>query len=179
MNLLHDRRIPLFLLLLLFFIPLNLYVIGEWIGTGLQWALFRYQETSYGTSFITVTRDFEYIIYGTLTGKTAVSIALWITGTALLILAFVVLAAMILDEMDEKKHLPGLLVIASGMLLLLSCMTQYGHFLSGPAGFSIPIGIPLVLVVGWLIYSKTIGWEEKKTVPEEANPDEQHGDEST
>jgi len=167
MNLLHDRRIPLIIILLLFVIPLNIYVIGEWIGTGVQWALFRYQETSYGISLITLTRDFEYITTGTLTGKTAVSIALWGAGTILLIIAFLALAAMIAEEMNDKVHLPGLLVIASGILLLASCMTQYGPFFSGPAGISIPLGIPLMLVVGWLIYSKTIGWDEKKYIPED------------
>lgn len=172
MNLLHDRRVPLFLVLLLFFIPLNLYVIGEWIGTGLQWALFRYQETGYGTSLITLARDFDYIIYGVLTGKTAVSIAFWITGTALLIIAILMLAVMITDEMNEKMHLPGLLVIASGILYIASCMAQYGLFFSGPAGTSIPIGIPLILIVGWLIYSKTIGWDEKKSISTETKPDD-------
>lgn len=172
MNLLHDRRVPLFLVLLLFSIPLNLYVISEWIGTGLQWALFRYQETSFGISLITLTRDFEYITTGTLTGKTAISIALWGAGTILLIVAFLALAAMISEEMNDKVHLPGLLVIASGILFIASCMTQYGPFFSGPAGISIPIGIPLVLVVGWLIYSKTIGCEKEKSVPEETRSHE-------
>ena len=169
MNLLHDRRIPLILILLLFVIPLNVYVIGDWIGTGIQWALFRYQETSYGISLITLTRDFEYITYSVLTGKTAVSIALWGAGTILLIIAFLALAAMIAEEMNDKVHLPGLLVIASGILYIASCMTQYGPFFTGPAGISIPIGIPLILAVGWLIYSKTIGGDEKKQVPEDTN----------
>jgi len=167
MNLLNDRRIPLVLVLLLFIIPLNVYVIGEWIGTGVQWALLRYQETSYGVSLITLSRDYEFIISGFLTGKTAVSIAFWITGTILFIIAFIALGVMVLEGMNEKKHLPGLLVIASGILYLASCMTQYGPLFRGPAGFSIPVGIPLILAVGWLIYSKTIGGDEKKHVPED------------
>lgn len=179
MNLLRDPKVSLFLVLLLFFIPQNLYVIGDWVGIGIQWALFRYQETTYGISFITLTRDNEFLTYGVLTGKTAVSIALWGAGTILLIIALLALAGLIAEEMNEKKHLPGLLVIASGILYIGSCMTQYGPFFSGPAGISIPIGIPLVLVVGWLIYSKTIGWEEKKSVPEEMSSDDQNVDQST
>ncbi len=162
MNLLHDRRIPLILILLLFFIPLNIYVIGEWIGTGIQWALFRYQDTVFGTSLITLTRDFEFIASGILTGKTAISIGFWITGTILLILAFITLVVIIGEEKDEKIHIPGFMIMASGILLLLSCMAQYGLFLSGPAGFSIPIGIPLVLAIGWLISSKTIGGNKRE-----------------
>jgi hypothetical protein len=157
MNLLHDRRIPLLLTLLLFLIPLNIYVIGEWIGTGVQWALFRYQDSAYGTSLITLTRDLEYVISGIITGKSAISLSLWVAGAILLIVAFIALAALFAENMDEKMHIPGLLVIASGVLLLASCVTQYGPLLSGPAGFSVPIGIPLVWVVGWLIYMQRGG----------------------
>ena len=167
MNLLHDRRIPLILILLLFVIPLNIYVIGEWIGTGIQWALFRYQDTLYGSNLITLTMDFEYITKGILTGKTVFSIAFWIAGTILFIIAFIALGVMVLEGMNEKKHLSGLLVIASGILYLASCMIQYGPFFRGPAGISIPVGIPLILAIGWLIYSKTIGGDEKKHVPED------------
>lgn len=166
MNILHDRRIPLILLLLLFVIPLNIYVIGDWIGTGVQWALFRYQDTVFGTSLITLTSEFEYIISGTLTGRTAFSISFWIVGIVLLVIAFITLAAMIAEEMKEKTHIPGLLVIASGILLLLSCITQYGLQFSGPAGFCIPVGIPFTLVLGWLIYSRTWQGNEKKASDE-------------
>lgn len=155
MTLLPDRRIPLLLVLLLFFIPLNVYVIGEWMGTGLQWALLRYQETSYGTSLITIARDIEYITGGVLTGKTAVSIGLWVAGVALLAAALVTLAAMVAEEIEGKARTAGLVVIASGILMLASCIAQYGPLLSGPAGFAVPVGIPLVLAVGWLIYSGT------------------------
>lgn len=147
-----DRRLLFAPLFLLFLIPLNIYVIGDWIGTGVQWALFRYQDTSYGTSLITLDREIWYITSGLITGKSAISISLWVAGAALLVISCIVLAALIAEEMDEHIRIPGLMVIASGILLLLSCMTQYGPLLSGPAGFSVPIGIPLVWVVGWLIF---------------------------
>lgn len=148
----RDQRILPIVTLLLFLIPLNIYVIGDWIGTGVQWALFRYQDTSYGTSFITLFREFEYVTSGIIAGKSAVSISLWVAGAFLLVISCIVLAVMIAEEMDEHIQVPGLMVIASGILLLLSCMAQYGPLLSGPAGFSIPVGIPLVWAVGWLIF---------------------------
>ncbi len=147
-----DRRLLLVPVLLLFLVPLNIYVIGDWIGTGVQWALFRYQDTSYGTSLITLDRDIWYITSGLITGKSAISISLWVAGTVLLVISCIVLAVLIAEEIDEHIQIPGLMVIVSGILLLLSCMTQYGPLLSGPAGFSVPIGIPLVWVVGWLIF---------------------------
>ncbi|OPY40095.1 MAG: hypothetical protein A4E40_00906 [Methanoregulaceae archaeon PtaU1.Bin059] len=149
-----DRRFLLIPLLLLFIIPLNIYVIGDWIGTGVQWALFRYQDTLYGTSFITPDREVWYLTSGLITGKSAVSISLWVAGAVLLVISCIALAVMIAEEMDEHFRIPGLMVIASSILLLLSCMTQYGPLLSGPAGFSVPVGIPLVWAVGWLIFSQ-------------------------
>ncbi|OPX67439.1 MAG: hypothetical protein A4E36_01677 [Methanoregulaceae archaeon PtaB.Bin009] len=148
----QDRRLLLVVTFLLFLIPLNIYVIGDWIGTGIQWALFRYQDTSYGTSFITLFREIEYVTSGIIAGKSAVSISLWVAGAFLLVISLITLAMVIAEEMDEHIQVPGLMVIASGILLLLSCMAQYGPLLSGPAGFSIPVGIPLVWAVGWLIF---------------------------
>ena len=148
----QDRRLLLVPVLLLFLIPLNIFVIGDWIGKGVQWALFRYQDTSYGTSLITLFRETEYVTSGIITGKSAVSISLWVAGAFLLVISCIVLAVMIAEEMDEHIQIPGLMVIAAGILLLLSCMTQYGPLLSGPAGFSVPVGVPLVWAVGWLIF---------------------------
>ena len=148
----QDRRLLLVPVLLLFLIPLNIFVIGDWIGKGVQWALFRYQDTSYGTSFITLFRETEYVTSGIIAGKSAVSISLWVAGAFLLVISCIVLAVLIAEEIDEHIQIPGLMVIASGILLLLSCMAQYGPLLSGPAGSSVPIGIPLVWAVGWLIF---------------------------
>ncbi len=152
MTRIRDQRILPIVTFLLFLVPLNIYVIGDWIGTGVQWALFRYQDTSYGTSFITLFREIEYVTSGIIAGKSAVSISLWIAGAFLLVISCVVLAVMIAEEMNEHIQVPGLMVIASGILILISCMAQYGPLLSGPAGFSVPIGIPLVWAVGWLIF---------------------------
>lgn len=154
MTLLHDRRIPLLAALVLLLVPLDIYVIGERVGTGVQWVLFRYQDSSYGTSLITVARETEYVTSGIIAGKSAVSLSLWIAGATLLLAACIALAVLIAEHMDDRVHLSGLAVIASGFLFIASCMVQYGPFLSGPAGFSVPVGIPLVWAVGWWIFSQ-------------------------
>ena len=43
-------KISLLLQCLVFLIPVNIYVIGDWLGTGVQWVLFRYQQTYLGNS---------------------------------------------------------------------------------------------------------------------------------
>lgn len=150
---LKDRRFPLLLTLLLFVIPLNIYVIGEWLASGVQWAFFKYQTFSMGDSLITFSRDLEFISMGLYTGKTAFSVYLWTAGVAVLILALLLLmAAFAEEEKDHDPRFPGLLLASGGFFFLASCMSQYGFFLNGPAGFTIPIGVPLVWVVGWWVY---------------------------
>ena len=44
---------------LLFFVPLNIYGIGNYLATGVQWALFRYQQSYLGNSLILIQGDLE------------------------------------------------------------------------------------------------------------------------
>ncbi len=37
---------------LIFLIPLNIYMWGDWILVSVQWAFFRYMQTPYGNSLI-------------------------------------------------------------------------------------------------------------------------------
>jgi hypothetical protein len=129
-------------------IPVNVYVIGDWIGAGIQWALFRYQVTTYGTSIISILTDGGYILNGALQGRTAFSIGLWILGTILLIAAF--LAALFSGD-ESSARLRGFALVSGTLLLLLSSIVQYGPFLNGPAGFAVPVGIPVLFMLGFLI----------------------------
>ncbi|MEM2124290.1 MAG: hypothetical protein QXL43_03010, partial [Methanolinea sp.] len=45
----------------------------------------------------------------------------------------------------------GFAVAAAGVLLSASCIVQYGPLLSGPAGISLPVGIPLVFAAAWIM----------------------------
>ncbi len=169
---LHDRRIPLLLTLLLFVIPLNIYVIGQWLASGVQWAFFRYQTFSMGDSLITLSRELEYVSMEIYAGKTAFSVYLWVAGVAVLIAALLLLLAAFADqEKDNDPRFPGLLLVSGGFFFLASCIAQYGFLLNGPAGFAVPIGVPLVWVVGWWVYRG--GWGEE----EEGSHDMEEGTE--
>jgi hypothetical protein len=127
-------------------IPLNIYIIGEWLGTGIQWVLFRYQDTYMGTNFISVLDELYYISNGNITGKSALSVQLWQTGVVIL---FVGIIFLLLDRVVNKNvAISGVLLISSGLFFLTAVFLQYGLYLSGPAGTSIPIGIPLVFIIG-------------------------------
>jgi hypothetical protein len=45
----------------LFVIPLNIFIISNDIGFGLQWIFFRYQITYLGSSTIPITADLNYM----------------------------------------------------------------------------------------------------------------------
>jgi len=65
--------LPLLLQFLLFFIPVNIYLIGDGLGAGIQWSLFRYQVTYMGTSLILASRDLTYVLTELMGGREAVS----------------------------------------------------------------------------------------------------------
>jgi hypothetical protein len=137
---------------LLFLIPLNIYVIGDWMATGIQWALFRYQESYMGNSLILLNRDLLYTLTGVLTGKSAIPILLWFIGAVLLVISFFILIFAWNNEEPVALKKSAVLTIAGGLLFLLAMFFQYGILLHGEKGFSIPFGVPLILFTGWLIY---------------------------
>lgn len=153
MDLLSDRRIAPLLLPVLLVVPLNLYVIGDWLGSGVQWALFRYQETSYGPSLITIASDIGYVSSGLIAGRTAVSFILWDAGAVILFASFIVLLPAVAEGKVQWIRHAGIAVAASGVLLVASCIVQYGPLLSAPSGFSVPIGVPLVFAVAGVLFS--------------------------
>ena len=84
-------RLPLIIECLLFFVPLNIYGIGNNLATGVQWALFRYQESYLGNSLILIHRDLGYVLNDTLRGSSAFSTVIWILGAFLLVAALILL----------------------------------------------------------------------------------------
>jgi len=129
-----------------FILPLQCFIMGDNLGLGIQGAVFRYQMTGQGNSLIPITRELEYIARGIYSGKTALSVVLWTLGT-------VVLAVTTMLSLVHWNRLPlsririilaGL--VSAGILFLGSCITQYGLFLSGPAGISLPLGVGILFL---------------------------------
>ena len=46
----------------------------------------------------------------------------------------------------------ALCIIAAGVLFIISVFVQYGLLLNNLHGFCVPIGIPLILIIGGWIY---------------------------
>ena len=146
----HMNRFKISLLLqcLVFLIPVNIYVIGDWLGTGVQWVLFRYQQTYLGNSLILITREITFVLSGTISGRSAISITLWAIGVFLFIVAtfLVILANVNKDSPLIKKA--SFFTLAGGIIIAVSTLVQYGFLLNSQSGFTLPIGIPIILIIG-------------------------------
>jgi hypothetical protein len=139
---------------MLFFIPLNVYIIGDWLGTGIQWIFFRYQQTYIGTSNIFVNRDIEFVLSGIITGKSAFSLILGALGAAFVLISFFLILINYRISVSSNKY-PGILLILGGLSFLAADLLQYGVLLHGPVGICIPIGLPCLIIYGWWIASTT------------------------
>jgi hypothetical protein len=137
---------------ILFFLPLQCFVIGDNMGIGVQGAVYRYQITTNGNSLIPVTTEVTYVTSGLITGKTANSILFWIAGTVfLIILTF--LSFLKYEYFNSRSiQLLSIGLFGASICHLLSCSIQYGPFLQGPAGRSLPAGVVLTILFSIFIY---------------------------
>ncbi len=129
-------------------LPMNIFLIGEeGLGAALQFPFLRYQQTYLGNGVITVLRDLDYVTSGIITGRSALSIVLWVLGTLLLVAAIVYFAARRQEGYKSFRTPLSLLVGGAGGAYLASCFAQYGLTLHGPAGLAIPVGVPLIFAI--------------------------------
>jgi hypothetical protein len=156
--------------LLLLVIPIHVYLIGDGIGVGIQSAILNYKSTYLGDSLTHAFIELNYVLSGLITGKTAYSILLWFAGFLLLLIALLsIILAGYHEEVRDRRS--GYLYLAAGLCFLVSIFIQYGIWFVGPAGISIPIGIPLILYFGWWYHTSQM----KKS---ESSADEvEHSDE--
>ena len=130
-----------------FILPINVFLIGDFFGAGLQFPLIRIQETHLGWSIIFIWREFWYVANGVITGRSAFSIHLWIGGVLLLVTAAVLLNS------NRGHETRGVTVYGLACALLMgSTIVQYGPLFSGPAGVCVPIGLPLLVVIGYILW---------------------------
>jgi hypothetical protein len=147
-----------------FVIPLHVYSIGGDQGIGIQGSFYRYQVTAYGPMMITIVQDISYVTGGIYSGRTALSIVLWVTGSISLVIA----TLLHLIRMDyTHQYNPtdtALLLIGAGTLYVVSCIAQFGPFFNGSAGISMPFGgFALILLgIGMIMYPFLVGYPVPK-----------------
>jgi len=75
----------------LFIIPLNIDRVGNNLCSGIQWALFHYQQTIYGSQVFTIVDDLGYVFLSIIGGRSAISLLLWSCATFILIAVIAIL----------------------------------------------------------------------------------------
>ena len=167
----------LYLLAAALILPVNIYLIGEEIlGAGLQFSFLRYQQTYLGTNVITLADDLGYVTSGIIGGRSALSILLWALGTALLLVAAGYLIYTRYNSVAGSRRPLALLTIGGAIAYLLACIAQYGPTLRGPAGLTIPVGVPLIVAIAVYIL-KTEGMDDELEYEEEDEDDWEEADE--
>ena len=141
-------RIAFILQCLVFCIPINIYIIGDWMGVGIQWALVRYQQSYLGSSLISFTNDIAYINSGIIQGRTAIAFSIWALAVFLLIISFILNLLDIQKRRSTYLKNTFLITIITGLLFLLSDFVQYSTALHSAGGLCIPLGIPLIFFIG-------------------------------
>lgn len=138
---------------LIFCIPVSVYVIGSMLGAGVQFPLFRYQDTYMGTNVITIARDLQYVLEGTITGRSALMPVLWTAGVVSGMVGFVSVAVPPRMHGLYSPRRGGICIMGAGLLYLVALIAQYGPAFSSSGGFAIPVGVPVLVAAGWLVWS--------------------------
>ncbi|MDD1696169.1 MAG: hypothetical protein LUQ54_04650 [Methanoregula sp.] len=140
-------NISLLLQCLIFLIPLNIYMWGDWILVDLQWALFRYQQSPYGDSLILGYKDILYILHGQTTGLYNVAAAVfWTIGAAILLIGLLITLVAFARKESDKIKTASYFTLLGGIFLGISALCRFN------GGFAVPVGVPLILIIGWWMY---------------------------
>lgn len=162
-------KILLLLQCLLLVIPLNVFMWGDWLLVNVQWALVRYQQSPYGPSIIPIYKDLLYIVQGQTTGMyNILAASFWAIGTVLLLIGLLITLFAWVNERPGLIRTVSILTLCSGVLF---CFSALGRFVGG---FSIPLGVPIILFIGWWMYLQEPEPEDDEDIPvaEETTGDE-------
>jgi hypothetical protein len=155
-------KILLFFQCLILLIPLNIFMWGDWMLIDLQWALVRYQFSSVGTSIILGYKDILYILLGLNTGiYNILAATFWTIGSILLILALVLTLIAWINEQSGLIRTASFCILGGGVMFSLSALGRF------TGGFSIPIGVPVILLIGWWMYRQEPEYDDEEGVPDD------------
>jgi hypothetical protein len=162
-----DRfKIPLFLQIFLFAIPINFYVIGDGIGSGIQWFFFRYQQTTMGTGFIFLSKELTYVQKGMITGKSAIFPVFWVIGVSLIVFATILMLSAYVKSEPRYMRIAAVLNLGGIIAFLLAIITQYGLSFQSAAGIAIPFGLVIILITACWQYHESVNAVDDEQEPE-------------
>jgi hypothetical protein len=122
-------------------------------------------QTPYGNSLIIGYKDMLYILQGQSTGLYNIAAAvLWTTGVIILLATLIVTIVAFTREESDKLKTASYFTMAGGIFLGLSAVCRFN------GGFAIPIGVPIILIIGWWMYTAADETEEPENEPEDGAP---------
>ncbi len=160
-------RIPLILQCLVFLIPLNIFMWGDWIIVDLQWAFFRFQSSPYGDSLIPIYKDISYILLGQTSGiHPVLAVVFWVAGGTLLVIGLLSILFAYINERPDFIRKTSIITIFAGIFFGLSAIERF------VGGFAIPVGVPVILIIGWWMYREGSGDDAADDEPGDGNDEE-------
>jgi 4-amino-4-deoxy-L-arabinose transferase-like glycosyltransferase len=153
-------KLPLIFQCLIFLLPLNIYMWGDWLIVSVQWALFRYMQSPYGASLILGNNDILYILRGQSTGLYNIgAVVFWATGVLILLIGLIVTIVAYAKEEPDNIRTASYFTLAGGIFLGLSALCRFN------GGFAIPVGVPIILIIGWWMYKEADETDETDNEP--------------
>lgn len=147
------QLITVILITFCFLLPINFYVIGNNNGYGFQGAFYNYKFYESNGWLLPVTSDIGYVINGDYTGRTMLSVIFWFIGSIILFSATGLWLT--IKPLKSIVCVVSYSLIISGGFYFISIIFQYGPLFNGPAGISIPFGIPFLFIFGYLIFTSS------------------------
>jgi hypothetical protein len=89
---------------------------------------------------------------------------LWTTGVIILLATLIVTIVAFTREESDKLKTASYFTMAGGIFLGLSAVCRFN------GGFAIPIGVPIILIIGWWMYTAADETEEPENEPEDGAP---------
>lgn len=157
-------------LILVFFIsfyPINLYSIGKSFAHGIQFAFFKLQFTEFGPDILSSYLELILLVTGKFGIRTALGTVTWFI--ALIFLGLAVFFSIFHNDITDLRvlessylsRLSGTLLIASALFILLSDILKFGPLLQGPSGSVIPIGVPAMILFGFVLRNSDDDTQER------------------
>jgi len=154
--------------LLLLLIPVYFFTIGDFYGSGFQAPFFRYQEVFLGSFLIFISNDVYNTINGFFRGAMISVVILWFLGFFFLVVNSI---SVFVDKTEINRIIrrSGILIIISGFFFLFSLIVHYGPLFHNSSGIAIPLGLPLIFLIGIWMYR----WvdHDEKSVHAEQSPE--------
>jgi 4-amino-4-deoxy-L-arabinose transferase-like glycosyltransferase len=106
-----------------------------------------------------------YIIQGLSTGLYNIAAAVfWTAGVLILLSGLIITIVAYSREESDKLKTASYFTLAGGISLGLSALCRFN------GGFAIPVGIPIILIIGWWMYKEADEIDETDNEPEEVAP---------